>query len=208
MKVIKEIYLVRHGSTDFNDNDLLQGKIDNKLNDKGRDEVKRLSEVLKDKDFEMIFHSPLTRAKQTAEILSEYHKNAKFVEIEEFVEIDLGDWEGHKYLEVVNQDIDFHSKWMLNPEIKIPGGESYVDVYERAIKGVEKVLNSNFSRILIVAHAAVNRSILAGIMKMDPHTSRYFRMKNASFSKFLIYENKLDTYSVVESWNNYSHLEK
>ncbi len=206
MKLIKEIFLVRHGSTDFNDNDLLQGRIDNKLNDKGIKEVNKLSEELKKNDFEVIFHSPLLRAKQTAEIISEFH-NAEFIEIKEFIEIDLGDWEGFKYHEVIEKDIDFHSKWMLNPEIKIPGGESYIDVYERVINGVNKVLKSKYSRILIVAHAAVNRSILAGIMKMNPHTSRYFRMKNAAYSKFLVYENNYDTYAVVESWNNYKFLE-
>lgn len=206
MKLIKEIYLVRHGSTDYNDNDLLQGRIDNKLNDKGINEVKRLSEELKNNDFEVIFHSPLTRAKQTAEIISKYH-NAEFIEINEFVEIDLGDWEGLKYQEVIKRDTSFHSKWMLNPEIKVPGGESYFDVYKRVINGVNTVLKSKHSRILIVAHAAVNRSILAGIMKMNPHTSRYFRMKNAAYSKFLVYENNYDTYAVVESWNNYKFLE-
>jgi broad specificity phosphatase PhoE len=58
----KIILLVRYGTTTFNETDHLQGRTDNPLNQKGRDEATRLGARLKCAAIDAIFSSPLQRA--------------------------------------------------------------------------------------------------------------------------------------------------
>jgi len=67
------IYLVRHGQTEWNVKDLLQGVSDSPLTEKGVDEIKKLAKELSKIQFDLIFSSDLLRAKKTAEILALEH---------------------------------------------------------------------------------------------------------------------------------------
>ena len=64
-----KIYLIRHGETEWNKECRLQGQTDIELNEYGRELAAITSEALKDIPFEIIFHSPLNRAEETARIL-------------------------------------------------------------------------------------------------------------------------------------------
>lgn len=65
-----KLYLVRHGDTPMNDEDLVHGWTNTPLNDKGIEQAHKAAESLKDKDITRIVSSDLPRAKQTANILS------------------------------------------------------------------------------------------------------------------------------------------
>ena len=68
--ITKKILLVRHGTTEYNETDRLQGRIDNPLNGKGRGEVERLAARLEDEAIDAVFSSPLKRALETAAIIN------------------------------------------------------------------------------------------------------------------------------------------
>ncbi|MCK5056845.1 MAG: histidine phosphatase family protein [Candidatus Aminicenantes bacterium] len=206
MKLKKTIYLVRHGMTAYNEDDLLQGRIDLPLSDRGKKEAKLLSETLKHENIDVIFHSPLKRAKQTAEIVNQYH-NLELKEIACFTEIDMGDWEGQYYFDLIKKNKEFHRTWFTDPEVSIPGGESFCQVYARVKPGVAEVLACENSSILIAGHAAANRGILGALLNMKPQPARLFRMKNGAYSKLLVYKNGENFRTVVDSWNNSTHLE-
>ena len=53
-----KVYVIRHGSTDWNAEKRLQGNSNTKLNEKGREQARKTSEALKDIDFKYIFSSP------------------------------------------------------------------------------------------------------------------------------------------------------
>ena len=94
------IYFVRHGSTDWNENinemgkrdPKLQGRADIPLNEKGIGQAFQLAESLKDIKFDRVLCSPLTRTRQTCEIIN----NGKYpIEIDErLIERDFGEYEG------------------------------------------------------------------------------------------------------------------
>ena len=65
------IYFVRHGETDYNLEGIVQGQLDIPLNKKGIHQANEIKNKLKDLDIDIIFSSPLLRAKQTAEIINE-----------------------------------------------------------------------------------------------------------------------------------------
>ena len=64
-----KIYLVRHGETEWNKEYRLQGQADTRLNDYGRELAVITAEALNDIPFDVIYHSPLCRAEETAVIL-------------------------------------------------------------------------------------------------------------------------------------------
>ena len=66
-------YLVRHGQTDWNAAQIVQGITDIPLNETGLAQAARAREPMKDIPIEIIFSSPLVRAYRTAEIINEYH---------------------------------------------------------------------------------------------------------------------------------------
>jgi broad specificity phosphatase PhoE len=205
MNVLKTIYITRHGSTAYNDDDLLQGTIDVTLSEKGIRESEQLAERLKDESIDVIYHSPLTRTRQTAEIVNRYHQ-APLNMIEGFIEIDMGDWEGQDYSKVMDRYHDLYQQWLSSADAVIPGGESYNQVFKRAKPGTMQILASQFSNILIVAHAMVNRAILGNLLDMHPLCSRRFRTYNCSLSKLLVYGTPEKPHVVVEHWNNTAHL--
>ena len=68
-KKIKEIYLVRHGETDWNKENKIQGKNNIPLNSTGIKQSNDVAKYLKDKNIGCIYSSPLERTEQTAEII-------------------------------------------------------------------------------------------------------------------------------------------
>lgn len=67
-----EMYLIRHGETDWNLQGRLQGQEDIPLNETGRRQAQACGEALRGVHFHRIFTSPLSRAKETAEKISQY----------------------------------------------------------------------------------------------------------------------------------------
>jgi alpha-ribazole phosphatase len=205
MKIGKTIVLVRHASTAHNENGLWQGRADYPLSDTGRKEAGLLAEQLKNDAFDVIFHSPMARAIQTAEIINKHH-NAEFNSIDKFIEIDLGEFDGMKHTDILKNHPEIHRNWVLDIDSPIPGGESFIDIFNRVKPGVEQILASPYHSILIVAHAMVNRAILGHIIGIDPIPSRKFRMDNAAYSRFIVYESPFGKYTALDSWNITSHL--
>jgi len=205
-KIKKRILLVRHGTTAYNEIDRLQGRIDNPLSEKGRAEVERLAARLKDEPIDAFFSSPLSRALETASIINRHHSLPLSV-VDEFSEIDLGDWEGQVYGRVREQFPDIHQRWISDPDFPVPGGESFSAVCARTRPGLEKALKNGYENILIAGHASVNRAILANIMELTPAQARLFRTGNAALSRLLLMENDRRRWAVVDLWNSTSHLE-
>lgn len=215
MDVIKRITLIRHGATEYNDQDLMQGQIDLPLSDRGRKQAEQLREELKDRHFDIIFHSPLKRAYQTAEIVNETHR-LDYIPIDCFKEINIGEWEGDKFSDVFTKHKEIYQKWIVDSSVKIPGGESYVEVQNRVKAGVLEILNSKYTDILIFGHAAVNRGILGNMLRMSPDLSRKFRFNNCAYSTFWVFENRFksvqrddliaDQFVSLENWNVSTHL--
>ena len=204
--IIKTILLVRHGTTTFNETDHLQGRIDNPLNQKGRDEAERLASRLKCENLDAIFSSPLQRAVETATIVNRFH-NLPLTLVPEFSEINLGEWEGLNYSGVRAQFPEIHQRWISDADFPIPGGESFSSVCARTRTGLERILRDSRKNILITGHASVNRAILGNLLQLSPASARLFRTGNAALSRLMLLENSRRQWAVVDFWNSTSHLE-
>jgi broad specificity phosphatase PhoE len=203
--LIKTIYLVRHGATGYNDQDLFQGVLDNSLSEKGEQESEKLAQRLKDETIDIIFHSPLTRARQTAEIINQYHQT-ELCQVDGFIEMDMGDWEGLNFFKVIKEYAEIYQQLVSDPFAKVPGGESFDQVFKRVKPGVDKMTTSKEKSILISAHAMVNRAILGHLLGLEPLKARKFRMDNCAFSRLLVFKTLEDENIVVDIWNSIDHL--
>lgn len=169
-----KIYIVRHGETDWNVQNRLQGQTDILLNEKGIREAERTAEKLKDIPFEAVYASPLRRAVQTAQILKG-ERNIPLQTDQRLIEMSFGVYEG---LSSINEDYlipdkDFFYKFQKRPSLYIPpeGGETFEEVCARTTGFLRELAAKEEYRdssILVVAHGASIRGLLSSLwMKGD-----------------------------------------
>ena len=162
------LYVIRHGETDFNVAQRLQGRFETTLNAQGRRQASECAGILRDL-FERAgrspgdlgyVSSPLRRARETMELIrSVLGLDSHNYEIDErLAEISYGEWEGHTLAEIhardphVLEDRD-RQKWDFVP----PGGESYRSVAKRVAAWYASVSCDS----VITAHGGVVRALMA-----------------------------------------------
>ncbi len=168
------IYLMRHGETDWNKKTCFQGQTDVPLNDYGRELARITSEALKDVDFQAVFCSPLSRAAETARIMLRDRQIPVFTD-DRLKEISFGVKEGSNIERMRNDPAEPFYYLLNEPGNYVPpeGAESLPELYGRSAAFMrERILplEKRYETILIVAHGAMNRSIvnpIAGIPMSD-----------------------------------------
>ena len=149
------IYLLRHGQTDWNANGTVQGRYDVPLNDRGRLQAREAGTKLKDVPFIHCYCSPLSRAKETAEIALE-GREVPISYDDRLVEMAYGIYENTNWREPAYQE------YRRRLAFRYPGGESYFDVAHRAFSFLESIMDeAGKGDILIVCHGGIGRAINA-----------------------------------------------
>ena len=179
------LYLVRHGTTEWNRLDLVQGQADLPLDKGGRREVEKAAQDLSLRSLRVdgILTSPLQRATEIAQILSQALSLTSPPEtFEEFREFQCGLWEGVHFL-TVRQDPRYeYERVSHDASYPIPGGESFLDVVRRVEKGWKRVEELYAGKdILLVTHVVVTRALLFLLFGFPYETLRSFRLDNAGF---------------------------
>jgi broad specificity phosphatase PhoE len=149
------IILARHGETEWNRLKIFQGRSDIPLNPHGKAEAKALAEALKKEPISTIYTSPLVRARETAQIIQQFHSAVSLIEDPGLMEMDLGDFDGMKALDWVRQFPKFRKIWQDRPaSLKMPGGESLSEVQKRAVETINRIANrhSKGETLLVCSH--------------------------------------------------------
>lgn len=160
-----ELYLIRHGQTDWNKEERLQGKIDIELNENGRAMAIAAGEQLKSVHFDKVYSSPLKRALVTAQLICG-DKNPDIIIDERLREISFGVLEGKTYTEITTPDSPFRYFFSDNEVDKFvapEGGESIESLCARTKNFVQTIIEpqaDSADRILIVAHGALLASMM------------------------------------------------
>ena len=181
-----KIYLVRHGETEWNKEYRLQGQADTRLNDYGRELAQITAEALKDIPFDVIYHSPLNRAEETAVILKQ-SRTIDIIADERIKEMSFGTAEGCHILSIKNNPEDPMYNFLKHPGDYIPpeNGERFEDVAARSAEFMKETilpLEGKYKNVLIVAHGAVNRTILNAIAGIPVSDFWNIRLKNCAVS--------------------------
>lgn len=148
--------LVRHGQTDYNLRDLFQGSSDIPLNDTGIQQAHQALDDLPPVDWDVVVSSPLQRAQQTAQIISEDHGIPFGGTDARLVEIDWGVAEGRPTREMEE----------TYPGRSFPGREDHQAVADRGYDALEDLERTYpGKKVLVVAHGTLIRFVLSGIIE-------------------------------------------
>lgn len=162
------VLLARHGETPWNAEGRYQGQRDIALSPVGEEQARRLGERLAGVPVTRAVASPLSRARRTAELaLGEARAGLLSLDAG-LAEIAHGDWEGLLAAEIRERDPQRLRAWRDAPEtVQMPGGgESLVEVLDRAWPAFARACEGlgEDDTLLVVAHDAVNRVLLARVM--------------------------------------------
>ena len=155
------IYLVRHGLTRSNREQIYAGWSDEGLDKVGVAEVEELGEKLKGFAISAIYTSPIKRALQTAKILNKYLAVEVIVE-DGLKEMKMGPWEGLSEKQVALAYPEEYRIWNVNPgALKVQGRETLASVQRRAVRTVKKIARVNHGKeVLAVTHVAIIRTLI------------------------------------------------
>jgi broad specificity phosphatase PhoE len=170
--VTTELYLIRHGETDWNLQHRIQGLTDIPLNETGREQARAAGRLLSERGFDRIFSSPLSRARETAEIIAAEAGLPSPDIVDALVERDYGDAEGLSFAEIERRYPD---------RSLVPGEETREAVAQRVLPALHDLAAAHPDEaLLIVSHGGAIRSVL---MSVQPEV-RYGRIGNGSVHSF------------------------
>lgn len=162
------ILLARHGETPWNAEGRYQGQRDIALSEVGEGQARMLGQRLAGVPIHRAVSSPLSRARRTAELALGEARAAQLQLDQGLQEIAHGDWEGLLAAEIRERDPNRLRAWREAPEtVQMPGGgESLVEVLDRAWPAFARACEGlgEDDTLLVVAHDAVNRVILARVL--------------------------------------------
>jgi broad specificity phosphatase PhoE len=183
-----ELWLVRHGETEWSRDGRHTSTTDLDLTEKGVEVACTLKDRLAGQSFDLVLTSPRLRARRTAEL-------AGFADPEvddDLVEWDYGDYEGVTTPEI-RETVPSWTVW-THPT---PGGETAAQVSERLDRVVAKVQSSG-DRVLVFGHGHSLRALAARWIEQPVDEGRFFKLDTATVST-LGYERD---FPVVLRWNS------
>lgn len=167
-EIVISIYLVRHGQTAWNKEEIFRGRTDIPLDETGRRQAALVGQYFEDIAIHAIYTSPLARARETAEAIARVH-HLKVEPLEAMVDMSFGDWEGHAHEEIREIDSETYRQWVESPHLaRLPGGESLDDVRERSMTALEEIVRNHPGKsVVLVSHRVICKVLICAILGLD-----------------------------------------
>lgn len=192
-----KIYIIRHGETQWNKEEVFRGRKDISLNETGKKQVERVGLYFSHRPINRIVSSPLARARQTAEAISNPISIA-IETMEELTDFNFGIWEGLPLREVEKRFPADFAIWKTSPEkLRIENGDTLAMVRNRISAGLANITSGQEGAVVIVTHRVICKIIVLhalGIgnehfwdMKYDPGSITLLDRKNDKYT--LIFSN-------------------
>ena len=188
--MVTVLYLIRHGETEGAEKRRYKGSIDVPLSENGIRQMELLSAYIPN-SLTAVYCSDLQRAIKSAELIAKPHSLNPII-VPSLRERNFGIWEGMSFDEIREKyPLEFDA-WAENPLRFSPmGGESTVEVKERAIDALDKILNTHEKQqIAIVSHGGVIRIMLCHFLGIP--LENIFRV-----------EQDYGALNIIEFWDKY-----
>jgi probable phosphoglycerate mutase len=181
-----DVWLLRHAETEWSRDGRHTGRTDVPLTDAGREAARALRARVADHPFALVLCSPLSRARETAELAG-----LKPELRADLVEFDYGDYEGITTDEIRER----RPGWYLWRD-GAPGGETADDVGRRVDRVIEEVLRAD-GDVALVAHGHVLRALAARWVEQPAAFGGRVRLDTGTLS-ILGFERET---RVIRRWN-------
>ncbi|MFK5987131.1 MAG: histidine phosphatase family protein [Pseudomonadota bacterium] len=159
------LFLVRHGQTQWNLDGRVQGQLDSSLTKLGKGQAKQVRKRLLTKNIHIAYSSPLYRAVDTTALIIN-NRPIKIHIRQNLSEIHQGSWQGLTYKKIQQIAPEELDNFMNKPtKFFLPGAESFLDFYQRVISEITHIFNKHKGKnILVVSHGIVIKAISAFIL--------------------------------------------
>ncbi len=199
-----KLFLIRHGESEWNRLNKVQGLGDPGLSLEGKLQVERLAERLAQEEIDLIYTSPLLRARQTAQAISDIG-HAPIKELENLREITLGVWEGKSFEEIGRLFKKDYKIWLKSPsKTRIAQAEKLTAFKKRVTAAFKTITKNNAAEnIAVVTHNGVISVFLSYILNANfDQLFHLLCINNAGITK-VDFENKIFTVFFI---NDTCHL--
>ena len=193
-----DIYMMRHGETAMNIDRLLQGRLDTHLNEKGKSDAILAGQFLQEKNIhpDIIWTSPLVRAKETAELATGIDRS-EFIDEPLLIEMSFGKYEGRC---VKDKTGPFNRDFFASPDTCImpEDSESFQELMDRAGQLLDKLIRYDDEEddpekiMLLTSHGAFLHAILANINHTPLHNFWDQKFKNCEIIHLIRKDNKFE----------------
>ncbi|MCW2256362.1 putative phosphoglycerate mutase [Providencia alcalifaciens] len=203
-----QVYLVRHGETEWNVARRIQGQSDSPLTATGRLQARQVAERIKSEGITHIITSDMGRTRETAQIIAEVC-GCEIITEPRLRELNMGVLEQREIEMLTEQEEQWRKSLIDGTEGgRIPEGESMEELYERMLAALNSCLDlPKGSRPLLVSHGIALSTLLSRILGVPAYSERRLRLRNCSISR-VDYQNSpwLANGWIVESTGEITHL--
>lgn len=165
-KMSTKVILIRHGETEWSYQKRYCGFTDIELNEKGRQQARRLLKRLSKEKIHKVYSSDMKRTVQFAKIV---FKDLPVEELLDLREMNLGIFEGLTYQDIMEKYPRVYGEWLGSPlDIIIPRGEGLKILARRVRKALRRILYQNSNKtVAVFTHGGPIRVISCDILKLD-----------------------------------------
>jgi alpha-ribazole phosphatase len=182
----RQIYILRHGETEYGEVKRYLGHIDCKLSEKGIKEAKLLAYIFSKSEaaINSIFCSDLIRCKST---VNTAFPERKVTFLEDLREVNMGVLDGLTFDEVKDKQPEVFKQRGENMAEFIPiDGESFRQCQQRAIKVFNYIIESTKGNVIICSHAGFIRTLLCSLLKLDLNDMFSIKQDNGCINIIII----------------------
>lgn len=165
---MNKLYIVRHGETVWNTEKRTQGMLDSPLTKKGVIQANKLAERLLDEDIDYIYTSDLSRAYDTAKIISDKLDIELKVD-EQLREMNYGNWQGLTLDDLKSKYNEDLILWRTEPhKVTIKDAETFLEVQRRTLNVINSLKDNHGNKnVVIVSHGSTIKCLILGILGID-----------------------------------------
>jgi len=177
----RTLYLIRHGATGANLENRFAGRSQEPLHPSGIKQIQEVGTELESCNITRIICGPLSRTRQTAEILQNT-LNIPVTVSDGLTEINIPHWDGLTKQEIREKFGDEYPTWLNSPEFfALPGCETLAEVQERSRQALKGIVTAEpAGNLLIVSHLIVIRCVVLYFKDMALQDFRTVKIDNGS----------------------------
>jgi probable phosphoglycerate mutase len=198
--------VVRHGVTAATSDRRFSGRggEDHPLSDTGFEQARRAArEVLARGGADVLVSSPLLRTRQTAEVVAEVTGLVPVV-VDGLQECGFGDWDGLTFADVMQRWPDLLERWLGDPDVAPPGGESSHQLYERVGAALAQLRETYAgARVIAVGHVGTVRALTARALQTPLLSMNRMELQPASITTLTWYR---DGNASLRGYGEATHL--